>query len=299
MSQLRRIVVGHNLFPTGELAWRSAVALAEWSGAALYLLHVVEPYPIYQKMRFPTLPAEALLEEVVLKTRSQLKDLAESPELSYLRVVTDVHIGKPFVELIRVSRQWHGDLIVVGATAPGEERFLGSTSERILRKASVPVLIAKQALAAGPKTILIPTDFSPCSRQAAEEALALVKGFGGRAIFLHVMEQHLFYPPAYGVAPVLMPLPSPADLEPDWQEFLHDLPLGGGLQWEKQTREGRAAQTIAAVATEIGAELVVIGTHGRTGLTHMLLGSVAEKVVHTTTCSVLTIRPDAFRFELP
>lgn len=297
MSQLRRIVVGHNLFPTGELAWRSAIALAEWSGAALYLLHVVEPYPIYQKMRFPTLPAEALLEEVVLKTRSQLKELADSPDLSYLRVVTDVHIGKPFVELIKVSRQWHGDLIVVGATAPGEERFLGSTSERILRKASVPVLIAKQVLTAGLKTILIPTDFSPCSRQAAEEALALVRGFGGRALFLHVLDVR--YLSAYGAETVLLPPVTPEDLEPDWQEFLHDLPLGGGLAWEKQTREGRAAQTITAVAAEIQADLVVIGTHGRTGVAHMLLGSVAEKVVRTTTCSVLTIRPDAFRFELP
>ncbi len=297
MSQLRRIVVGHNLFPTGELVWRSAVALAEWSGAALYLLHVVEPYPIYQKMRFPTLPAEALLEEVVLKTRSQLKELADSPDLSYLRVVTDVHIGKPFVELIKVSRRWHGDLIVVGATAPGEERFLGSTSERILRKAFVPVLIAKQALTAGLKTILIPTDFSPCSKQAAEEALALVRGFGGRAIFLHVLDVR--YLSAYGAETVLLPPVTPEDLEPDWQEFLHDLPLGGGLAWEKQTREGRAAQTITAVAAEIQADLVVIGTHGRTGVAHMLLGSVAEKVVRTTTCSVLTIRPDAFRFELP
>ncbi|MBI3301755.1 MAG: universal stress protein [Deltaproteobacteria bacterium] len=297
MSQLRCIVVGHNLFPAGELAWRSAVALAEWSGAALYLLHVVEPYPIYQKLRFPTLPAEALLEEVVLKTRSQLKKLAESPELSYLRVVTDVHIGKPFVELITVCRRWHGDLIIVGTTARGEERFLGSTSERVLRKAPVPVLIAKQALTTGPKTILIPTDFSPCAKQAAEEALSLVRGFGGRAVFLHVLDTR--YLAAYGAETVLLPPVTPEDLEPDWQEFLRDLPLGGGLRWEKQTREGHAAQTIAAVATEIGADLVVISTHGRTGLAHMLLGSVAEKVVRASVCSVLTVRPEAFRFELP
>jgi nucleotide-binding universal stress UspA family protein len=72
-----------------------------------------------------------------------------------------------------------------------------------------------------------------------------------------------------------------------------------GVLWEKQTREGRAAQGIADAAIDVGADLIVIGTHGRTGIAHMLLGSVAEQVVRTAPCSVLTIRPDAFRFELP
>jgi universal stress protein family protein len=62
---------------------------------------------------------------------------------------------------------------------------------------------------------------------------------------------------------------------------------------------GRAAQTIVDMAQEIGAELVVMGTHGRTGLVHMLLGSVTEQVVRLAQCSVLTVRPGTFRFELP
>jgi nucleotide-binding universal stress UspA family protein len=98
---------------------------------------------------------------------------------------------------------------------------------------------------------------------------------------------------------VLIPPIKPEELEPDWEEFLHDLPLGAGLLWEKQTREGRAAQTVADTAVEVGADLIVIGTHGRTGIAHMLLGSVAEQVLRTAPCSVLTIRPDAFHFELP
>lgn len=298
MSRLRRIVIGYNVSPDGDIAFHSARVLAERSGAVLYLLHVVEPYPISQQAYLSTLPAQTVLEEVLLKMRTQLNELGESPELSQLRVVTDVHIGKPFVELISVCRRWQGDLIVVGVSERGGGRFVGSTAERVLRKAPVPVLIAKRLLTSGPKTILIPTDFSSCAKQAAEEALALVRGFGGRVVFLHVMERHYLYPPAYGIAP-LFPSISPEFLEPEWQEFLHELPLGGGLQWEQQTREGRAAQTIVEVAKEIGAELVVMGTHGRTGLAHMLLGSVTEKVVRLAECSVLTVRPGTFRFELP
>jgi nucleotide-binding universal stress UspA family protein len=298
VSQLRRIVVGYNFFPDGEVALRSAAVLAERSNAALYILHVVEPYPLYQKMRFPNVPAEAMLEEVTLKARTQLTNLALNPPLSRLRVETDAHIGKPFVELIKVCRNWNGDLIVVGVSSRGEGRFLGNTGERVLRKAPVPVLIAKQDLPVHPRTILIPIDFSPCSRQAAEEGLILARGFGSRAVFLHVLDIRYIYPAAYGTQPVLLPPVTPEDLEPDWQEFLRALPLDG-ITWEKQTREGPAAQTITDAAAEIGAELMVIGTHGRTGVAHMLLGSVAEAVVRRTACSVLTVRPSAFRFELP
>src|SRR5215510_10911830 len=194
MSRLRRIVVGYTFAPDGELALRSALALAERSRAALYLLHVVEPYPVYVKMRFPSVPAEAMLEELVLGTRSRLKKLAGSPRLSGVRVEADACSGKPFVELISTCRSWQGDLIVVGVTKPSEERFLGSTGERVARNAPVPVLVAKRALAVGPMTILVPTDFSPCSKQAAEEALAIARGFGGRVVFLHVLDIRYIYP---------------------------------------------------------------------------------------------------------
>lgn len=299
MSQLRRIVVGYTPTPDGDHALRSALVLTERSQATLYLLHVIEPYPVYVKLRFPTIPAQEMLEDVAKKMRAQLTDITQRPEVARIKTEIDVHIGKPFVELISVCKDWKGDAIVVGVSARGEDRFLGSTGERVLRKSPVPVLIAKRDLAVGPKTILIPTDFSSCSKQAAQEALALIRGFGGRAVFLHVLDLQYIYPTAYGADAVLIPPVQPSDLEPDWQEFLHDLPLGGDLLWEKQTREGRAAQVIADAALEVGADLVVIGTHGRTGISHMLLGSVAEQVLRTTQCSVLTIRPDAFRFELP
>ena len=56
---------------------------------------------------------------------------------------------------------------------------------------------------------------------------------------------------------------------------------------------------IVNAARECASDLIVMGTHGRTGVAHILLGSVAEAVVRFTDCSVMTVRPDAFRFELP
>ena len=199
MSQLRRIVVGYTPTPEGERAVHTALMFAVQARATLYLLHVVEPYPVYVKMRFPTIPAQPLLEEVTEKIRTQLAELVRGPGFSQVKTEVDVHSGKPFVELISVCKEGKGDLIVVGVSTRGAERFLGSTGERVLRKSPVPVLVAKRDLPVGPKTIVIPTDFSACAKQAAHEALALVRGFGGRAVFLHVLDIQYIYPTTYGV----------------------------------------------------------------------------------------------------
>jgi nucleotide-binding universal stress UspA family protein len=213
----------------------------------------------------------------------------------------EVRRGKPFVELIIASRAWLADLIVVGGASRTEEPFLGSTSERILRKALVPVMVAKRLLSSEAKTFLVPTDFSSCARKAAEEALMLAKSFSGRVVFFHVLDLCPSYTIAYahelGVS-VPIPPPSPEEIEPEWEAFLSDLPLEK-VDWEKCTEEGQAATAIVRQAEQGQADVIVIGTHGRSGLPHMLLGSVAEKVVRTAYCPVLTIRPDAFQFEMP
>src|SRR5215510_12426074 len=121
MSQLRRIVVGYTPTLDGEHALRSALVLAERSQAMLYLLHVVEPYPVYVKMRFPTTSAQEMLEEVAAKMRTQLTERTQRLDLARFNIETDVRIGKPFVELISLCRDWKGDMIVVGVSPRGEE----------------------------------------------------------------------------------------------------------------------------------------------------------------------------------
>ena len=299
MTRLRHILVGHNFFPDGEVAVSSAAVLAARADAMLYILHAIEPIPAYRYVQWPSPRSHTHPEELVNTLKTEIKKLVDTLDIAPLSVITEVCTGKPFVELIAVYRRWPADMIVVGTSPRGEGRLLGSTADRVLRKSPVPVLVAKQRLTKVPKTILVPTDFSPCAQQAAAEGVAIARAFGSRAVFVHVLEQNYVYPPAYGMAPVLMPPVMPADIEPEWDEFLHPLSIGGGLVWEKRTCEGRAAETIATVAQEIGADVIVMGTHGRSALVQMLLGSVAETVVRTAPCPVLTIRPDALHFELP
>lgn len=300
MRQLRRIIVGHDLRVGGETALRSAALLAKRCGAALRLVHVIEPQRSYQRISHP-LTSPYTVEEIAQKTGARLQALAVSSELAHLQVEYEVRIGKPFAELIIARRAWQADLIAVGSASQEEVHFLGSTSERVVRKAMVPVLVAKKALSAWSKTFLLPTDFSDCAKKAAGEALWLAESFSGRIVFLHVVDLYPLYSVAYtddfGVS-VPLPPPAPESIESEWQDFLSGLPLEK-VEWEKCTEEGEAATTILRQAEQKQADLIVMGTHGRTGLEYMLLGSVAEKIVRRTHCPVLTIRPDAFRFEMP
>ena len=301
MRRLTKIVVGYDFHPGGETALRAAIVLAARCGAQLKLIHVVEPYPVYQQLSHPLTPPYTT-EELGQKAGERLQHLVTATEPGLTRVEYEVRTGKPFVELILAHRAWQAELLVVGGPEQGSGRFLGSTSERVLRKAMTPVLVANRSLDAGPKTVLIPCDFSASAKKAAEEAIALVQHFGGRLVFFHAI--HI--PAAYvvGAEPLLAPIPpvpplTPAELEPEWDAFLAGLASLNTVTWGKHTSEGSPVPTLIHAAEEHQVDLIVMSTHGRTGLTHMLLGSVAEGVVRQASCPVLTIRPDALQFELP
>jgi universal stress protein E len=300
MRQVKRIIVGHDLRIGGEVALKSAVVLANRCGAALRLVHVVEPLDAYQRISHP-LTSPFTLEEIAQKTGARLEALAASPELARLQVEYEVRKGKPFVELIIAARAWQTDLIVVGGASQKEEPFFGSTTHPIVRKSPVPVMVAKKSLSAEAKTLLVATDFSACAREAAEEALMIAECFRGRVVFFHVLDLHPSYTTVYAHdLGVSLPIPPalPEEIEPDWEAFLSGLPLNK-VDWEKSAEEGQAAAAIVDQAKHVNADMIVMGTHGRSALQHMLLGSVAEKVVRAASCPVLTIRPEAFRFELP
>ena len=300
MHKLKRIIVGHDLRTGGDNALRTAALLAKRCTAELRLVHVVEPLHLYQRVSHP-LANPGAIEEIAQKIGARFQSMAATPGLADLKVEYEVRRGKPFVELIMARRVWQADLLVVGSGSHEGGSLLGATGEKVLRKALVPVLVAKKALNADPKTFLVPTDFSACAKKAAEMAVMLAKSFHGKIIFLHVVDLYPAFAAAYpddiGVS-VPLPPPAPEELEREWLAFLSGLALEK-LQWDKITVEGEAAADILRQADAQRADLIVVGTHGRTGLAHMLMGSVAEKVVRRAAGPVLTIRPEAFQFEMP
>ncbi len=135
------------------------------------------------------------------------------------------------------------------------------------------------------KTILYPTDFSDRSLYAFRMACALARDYGARVIVLHVVEPP-FVPGEPG-AIIDLPANEPNLLMDRLKTFE---PHDPSVKVEHVMREGPAAEVIADAAKEAQADLIVMGTHGRTGLSRILLGSVTEQVLRHAECPVLTVR---------
>jgi nucleotide-binding universal stress UspA family protein len=142
-------------------------------------------------------------------------------------------------------------------------------------------------------TILHPTDFSDRSQYALHLACALVRDYGARLIVLHVLP---IPPISYGEAMIYSEF---EESRSSSKERLDSLPMPDAeIHALRLLEEGEPTEVILRVAQEIPADLIVLGTHGRTGLTRLVMGSVAEAVVRKAACPVLTVKsplPEAIR----
>ncbi len=153
------------------------------------------------------------------------------------------------------------------------------------------------------KRILVPTDFSAPSARALAYGAAFARQFRAELIALHVHDQVVSSPAHSSAVETLQLLESiHRSLRDEMEKFAEPLLVSGGetLPCRFLVVDGAAADGIVQTAKEEQADLLVIATHGRTGLKHILLGSVAEKVVRLAPCPVLVVREHEQEFiDLP
>jgi len=148
--------------------------------------------------------------------------------------------------------------------------------------------------------ILLPTDFSKYSAASTKYACELAAKFDAELHLLHTLETHLASTPNFGFGLDLPKYVSESKaaaekslagiLDPKWSEARTVV---------KAMVEGSPKTEIIAYARKHQIDLIVLSTHGRTGLAHVLMGSVAESVVRTAPCPVLTVRPEGHQFVMP
>jgi nucleotide-binding universal stress UspA family protein len=272
--------------------------LARATGAHLDLLHVIHRPPLYERVLLKEQPLEA---ELARQAVEHLRTVVGAPAFAGLSIEPQARVGTPYATLVAFARERQCDLLVIGARQRSHlsDYLLGGTAERVLRKATVPVWLAKAPLADSPRCIVAPTDFSAAARPALEEAIALARRWHARLVLLHVIEPIVqTYAWATDLAGGEIYAVEPADLQPEWDALLPALDLRE-LNWEQRTLKGDVATAVASTAAEVSADLVVVGTHGRTGIAHALLGSVAEAIARTVTPAVLAVRSGSEPFTLP
>ncbi|MBE7447111.1 MAG: universal stress protein [Planctomycetia bacterium] len=139
------------------------------------------------------------------------------------------------------------------------------------------------------KKILCPVDHSECSYLALKYAISLALKDEAKLYLMHVIDTRLYDTEIYKFSPYKF---DEIDMNKIREDLIKSLPEGTTdvLEVETIVIKGIPFYEIVNSATEIGADLIVIGTHGRTGLSHVVMGSVAEKVVRKASCPVLTVR---------
>lgn len=151
------------------------------------------------------------------------------------------------------------------------------------------------------KRLLVATDFSSCSKKALHYAEAFSERFGSEIHLLHVVEDLSPLLPAAGPGvPVLGA--AMAEIQTKADQALQAIPVAEAAAKNgvvKVIRNGSPHGEVVKYAKEAEIDMIILGTHGRTGLTHILLGSVAEKILRHAPCPVLTVRPQEHEFVTP
>jgi nucleotide-binding universal stress UspA family protein len=284
---IRSIVVGLAELPDEDPQFVPAVALAAALGASLHVVHAFHlPDPIV----YPSAGVTVFNPELIEEIRDEMRSLMET---QVGKVSGDVQIDSRAAPtpadraILEVAEEVGADLIVVGATRRGTlaRTILGTTAQRVVRAARVPVLVNRRPLHGPVHRVLLATDLSEASEEVYRRGREVAEELGTEEVETRalVVISYDFAPP-----PPLSPDALRDAAQAELDRFLARAEPGAPATRGK-VRTGDAAKEIVAEAADWDADLLVVGTQGRTGPSRLLIGSVAEAVVRNALCNVLAI----------
>ncbi|SLM47238.1 putative Universal stress protein [Nitrospira japonica] len=209
---------------------------------------------------------------------------------------TRIETGPPSEAIVAAALTEAVDFIVLGTSGRSglAHVLLGSTAERVISRAPCPVLAVRSTggTEMALKRILVPIDFFDCSLDAAEYAAQMANESGSAIRLLHVME-----PVSYGLDFTLGDATDLARVRERRLRQLEELAtalVAAGISTTSVIRGGIPRNAILEESRQWSSDLIVMGTHGRRGISHLLNGSVAEAVLRQADCPILAIRSPKF-----
>ena len=299
--KIATVLIGTSLTEESDQVVRAGLKVARAAKARVVLAHAFPPDLLNGGAPYvPELPGlvEAEKEDLRRRMEGQAHLLGIRPEE---RAGTFVEMGPAHQMLIAAAQKTNADLIVVGTTeSPILSKLLGSTADRVMRKAACPVLVVRRELPMPPARVLLPVDLSLLSAEALREGLELLgllaRHRGPAAAVpeveaLYVMtdlDRHLF-------ASEEAPERAEVKIREDLGRFLALHAAGSAFKVVPRIASGYVEDEILLRIREWGPDLVVVGTHGRSGFERFLLGSVAMRVIRDSGSNMLIVPPAVAR----
>lgn len=300
---IERILLATDGSTRAEGAEAYACRLAESWGASLTVVSVLEFAPGLD----PESPVcRIYLAELMTQATEDLARLKARAAERGIAVHTRIETGIPSEQVLAAAAAEDADLIIMGTAGKTglAHVLLGSTAERIIRTAPCPVLAVRMDRSEAERTgvstsrlasldrIMVPVDFSDCSLDALEYAVAVAQRAQASVMLLHVLE-----PVSYGLD---FTVSIQAEREHERKTLTERLAglvaalEAANVKSESLVRGGLPRDSILEAARAWSADLIVMGTHGRRGLSHALYGSVVESVLRKSHCPILTVRSPKF-----
>lgn len=299
MKLVKKILVGLDFQPDTEAVLQVASVLAKKLGSEVALVHVIPPL-----ISLP-LPAEygdlhtvlALAKKEAAERLGEYKTRLEGEGVSAVESATLE--GVAFDRILAHADDLDANVILAGTGSTGAEKQtgLGITAERICRESSRPVWLVESESSVTPSSILCPVDFSKPSARALGNAIFLARKFETQLTVLTVVPPVSTLLGWLGREKGAVPAEQDDRHQRAFDDFLGPFDFRG-VTWRKLVRHGPPDRGILAAATEVQADLIVMGSVGRTGLSRILLGSAAERVLQAMPCSMVLVKAeDTFRLQ--
>ncbi|HMA94255.1 MAG TPA: universal stress protein [Polyangiaceae bacterium] len=298
-SRYHRILVAVDLGDSAPHALREARAIASACNAELAMIHVLPDFVSLSTLHpdgyAGSLPA---MEQYAATARSKIREWTQRAE-SESNLELKLERGAAATKIIEVAESWGAELIVVGSHGHDEQAstlkgvLLGSVAKKVVHNAHCPVLVSRKG-AIGQRVIAA-TDLSDPSLPAISAGAAEARRRGARLEVVHVVDPAaaVYAASAGGLLGLTIALPPPEiqaevklALLDTLQQAIHRL----GAEGDAVVLYGDPAKAIVEHASQRGPALIVVGTHGRSGLRRIALGSVADEVTRAAPCSVLVVR---------
>jgi nucleotide-binding universal stress UspA family protein len=269
-AKLERLLLSADGSKFSEGAVREAISLAKTCGSKLYIVSVVEVNPEFESL------APGLVERVEKETRQYLEEVKGKALKEGADCEIIVHEGEnPHKYIVSEASKKKVEMIIMGRRGrTGLKRLMmGSVTAKVIGHAPCKVLVVPKAATVDYKKILIATDGSKYSEAASREAISIAKRIGSDMIAISVATKDKNLPAAKKSVDAVKKI---AEKE--------------GIKIDVITPKGTPYEVIVNTAERKNADVIFIGSHGRTGIERLFMGSVTERVIGHANCAVMVVK---------